>query len=147
MQADFVIDASVAAKFFFAEDGSDRARSLLSSGAIFAAPDLMLVEVAQVAATYVRRGLASDAFARDAIDAVADLVDELASAQSLVATAYAFCRDDGFSPYEASYLALADQLDAPLVTADDRLIRKARGGRWGPGLPALAVTCPPASAA
>ena len=126
MRADIVLDASVAAKFFFNEDGSDRAEALLTSGVVVAAPDLLFLEMASIAATQVRRGLAPEATARDAINAIVDLIDEVAPARDLRVRAYIFARDDGFSAYDGSYLALADRLGIPLVTADDRLIERAR---------------------
>lgn len=41
-----VTDTSVVVKLFAAEDGSDLARKLLTSGEEFAAPDLLMLEVA-----------------------------------------------------------------------------------------------------
>jgi predicted nucleic acid-binding protein len=59
MRVDVVVDASVAAKVFFLEAGSDRARAMLTSGAVIAAPDLLFVEMASLAAKRVGRGLCS----------------------------------------------------------------------------------------
>jgi predicted nucleic acid-binding protein len=126
MRADLVLDASVAAKFFFNEDGSDRAEALLTSGVVVAAPDLLFLEMASIAATQVRRGLAPEPIARDAVNAVVDLIDEVAPAADLRVRAYIFARDDGFSAYDGSYLALAERLGVPVVTADDRLVERAR---------------------
>jgi predicted nucleic acid-binding protein len=131
MRADLVLDASVAAKFFFNEDGSDKAEALLTSGAIVAAPDLLLLELASIAATKVRRGLAPEATARDAVNAIVDLIDEVAPARDLRVRAYIFARDDGFSAYDGSYLALADRLGVPVVTADNRLVERARSAGVG----------------
>jgi predicted nucleic acid-binding protein len=126
MRADLVLDASVAAKFFFNEDGSDRAEALLTSGVVVAAPDLLFLEMASIAATRVRRGLDSETTARDAVNAVVDLVDEVEPSRGLRVLAYIFARDDGFSAYDGSYLALAERLGVPVVTADDRLVARAR---------------------
>jgi len=126
MPADIVLDASVAAKFFFDEDGSDRAEALLTSGVVVAAPDLLFLEMSSIAATRVRRGLTPGHIARDAVNAVIDIVDEVALAQDLRARAFIFACDDGFSAYDGSYLALAERLGVPVVTADDRLIERAK---------------------
>jgi predicted nucleic acid-binding protein len=126
MRVDLVLDASVAAKFFFNEDGSDRAEALLTSGVVVASPDLLFLEMASIAATRVRRGLAREDIARDAVSAIVDLIDEVAPARELRVRAYVFARDDGFSAYDGSYLALANRLGVPLVTADERLIERAR---------------------
>jgi predicted nucleic acid-binding protein len=125
MRADLVLDASVAAKFFFNEDGSERAEALLTSGVVVAAPDLLFLEMASIAATRVRRGLDTETIAREAVNAVVDLIDEVASAGDLRVRAYIFARDDGFSAYDGSYLALAERLGVPVVTADQRLVERA----------------------
>jgi predicted nucleic acid-binding protein len=125
MRADLILDASVAAKFFFNEAGSDRAEALLTSGVVVAAPDLLFLEMASIAATRVRRGLDSETIAREAVNAVVDLIDEVASAGDLRVRAYIFARDDGFSAYDGSYLALAERLGVPVVTADQRLVERA----------------------
>jgi len=126
MRVDLVLDASVAAKFYFPEDGSEQARAVLTSGVIVAAPDLLFIEMASVAAKLVRRGLCSPDAGRDAVGSVGDLVDEIAPLSGLSARAFAFARDNNFSAYDGAYLALAERLSAPVLTADRRLIEKAR---------------------
>jgi predicted nucleic acid-binding protein len=126
MRVDVVVDASVVAKFYFLEDGSDRARTVLTSGAVVAAPDLLFVEMASVAAKRVRRGLCSAELGRDAVGSIGDLIDEIAPLSGLAARAFLFARDNGFSAYDGAYLALAERLSAPVLTADERLIERAQ---------------------
>lgn len=126
MRADIVLDASVAAKFYFHEDGSDRARAVLTSGVVVAAPDLLFVEMASVASKRVRRGLCSADLGRDAVASVGDLVDEVAPLSGLAQRAFVFARDSNFSAYDGAYLALAERLNVPVLTADERLVGKAR---------------------
>ena len=126
MRADIVVDASVAAKFYFHEDGSDRARTLLTSGALVAAPDLLFLEMASLAATRVRRGLESAERGRDAVVSVTDLIDHVAASSDLRVQAFALASEDGFSAYDGAYLALAERLTAPIVTADKKLVERAR---------------------
>jgi predicted nucleic acid-binding protein len=126
MPADLVVDASTAAKLFFHEEGSDRARTLVTSGAKFAAPDLLFLEIASIGAKQVRRGLCSPELAREAVVSIVDVIDEVVPSRDLRLAAFIFARDDGFSAYDGSYLALADRLGVPVVTADDRLIERAR---------------------
>ena len=126
MRVDVVLDASVAAKFYFHEDGSDRARAVLTSGVVVAAPDLLFVEMASVASKRVRRGLCSADLGRDAVVSVGDLVDEIAPLSGLAHRAFVFARDSNFSAYDGAYLALAERLSAPVLTADERFIGKAR---------------------
>jgi predicted nucleic acid-binding protein len=126
MPADFVVDASVAAKMFFKEAGSDRARTLLTTGGIVAAPDLLFLEIASISAKQLRRGLCSADLAREAVIAVADFIDEVVPSRELRLGAFLFARDDGFSAYDGSYLALAERLGVAVVTADERLIERAQ---------------------
>jgi predicted nucleic acid-binding protein len=126
MRVDLVIDASVAAKFYFHEDGSDQARALLTSGAVTAAPDLLFIEMAAVATKQVRRGLATPEAGRDAVVSVGDLIDKVAPSRALAARAFAFAWNQGVSAHDGAYLALAEQLGAPMVTADLRLVERAR---------------------
>ncbi len=100
MRADLVLDASVAAKFFFDEDGSDRAEALLTSGAVVAAPDLLFLEIASVGAKQVRRGLCSPELAREAVVSMVDVIDEVVPSCDLRLAAFIFARDDGFSAYD-----------------------------------------------
>lgn len=126
MRADIVVDASVAAKFFFHEDGSDQARRLLTSGVVIAAPDLLFLEMASLAATRVRRGLETAQRGRDAVVSVADLIDHVAPSHELRVRAFVLAADDRFSAYDGAYLALAESLAAPVVTADGKLIERAQ---------------------
>ena len=90
MHADLVVDASVVAKFYFEEEDSDRARSLLTSGKVFAAPDLLWLELASVAAKRVRRGLTEVGAALDAVGSLGDIIDELVPARDLARQALPF---------------------------------------------------------
>jgi predicted nucleic acid-binding protein len=126
MRVDVVVDVSVAAKVFCLEAGSDRARAMLKSGAVVAAPDLLFVEMASLAAKRVRRGLCSAQLGRDAVGSIGELIDEVAPLSGLAARAFLFARDNGFSAYDGAYLALAERLNAPVLTADERLIERAR---------------------
>jgi predicted nucleic acid-binding protein len=126
MRADIVVDASVAAKFYFHEEGSDRARTLLTSGVVVAAPDLLFLEMASLAATHVRRGLASLDLGRDAVGSLGDLIDDVTPSSSLAVRAFMLARDSGISAYDGAYVALAERLSVPVVTADRRLIERAQ---------------------
>lgn len=126
MPADLVVDASVVAKMFFREDDSHKARALLTSGGTFAAPDLLFLEMASIAAKQLRRGLCTPEVAREAVVASVDLIDDAFPSRELRLRAFLFARDDGFSAYDGAYLTLADKLGVPLVTADEKLIERAR---------------------
>jgi predicted nucleic acid-binding protein len=132
MRADLVVDASVLAKFFFHEPGSEEARAALTSGAVIAAPSLVLVELASIAVKKVRIRAATLERARSAMDAVGDVVDRFEPIEGLARRAFQIAADTGCSAHDATYLALADALDVPFLTVDDRFIGKVAGSGFAP---------------
>lgn len=114
-----VTDASVLV-VAIADDGvdGDRARSRLR-GEQLAAPELVDLEVASVLRKLVSKG---DLELRRAELALADLVAiPLARAAHLPLLARAWELRANLTVYDAAYVALAEALSSPLVTADSRL--------------------------
>ena len=112
-----VIDASVLATAL-GDDGEDGARARARiRGEDLAAPELIDLEVVSV----WRRTLTD---ARRVALALADL-DEipLRRARHLPLLARCWELRENLTPYDASYVALAEALDATLLTADRRLGR------------------------
>ena len=116
----YVIDASVAIKWFIPEEYSPLARSLLTDETVRLAPDFLLVEFAHVTARLVRGGELS---ADDARRAYARLVTMLSfdRASTLVPSAFEIAIKFDRSVYDSLYVALASLRGCPLVTADRRL--------------------------
>ncbi len=125
MTAEVVLDASIAAKCFFTEDGSDDARRLVGSGIALVAPDLIFAEIASVAAKRVRRGDVSRDLAQAAMDSLGDLIDVVAPTRPLSSRAFQLGADHGLSAYDGVYLALAELRRTRVVTADVKLIDRA----------------------
>lgn len=123
---DLVVDASVAAKLYFLEEDSDEARLILKSGATLLSSDLLFIEMASVAAKRVRRGLSSVAEASLAVTSVRTLIDYVTPVGELADRAFEIAQEHGLSAYDASYLALAEVSGAKVVTADVKLLRRAR---------------------
>lgn len=117
-----VIDASVLAKWFVDEDGSDAARRLQDQ-TLFA-PDLLIVETSNVLWKKVRQGEFDVAFLRSAVTVMrqADIV--LVDSLTLADRALEIAVGVKHAVYDCFYLALAEQRSLPLVTGDDRLARK-----------------------
>jgi predicted nucleic acid-binding protein len=115
-----VIDASVAAKWFFEEEHSAEARALLVSDVRHIAPDFILTEFASTALKRVRRG---DISADDARRACLRLPTMLFLRETppLVAAALELALAFERSVYDSLYIALASLLETQLVTADRRL--------------------------
>jgi len=117
-----VVDASVVANAL-ADDGDDgrQARRRLTEESDLAAPDLVDVETVSVLR---RRWLAGDLTDRrfsSAVDDLADLPMLRLPTQALVRRAFDLRAN--VTPYDAVYVALAEHLDAALVTGDARLAR------------------------
>jgi predicted nucleic acid-binding protein len=89
------------------------------------APDLIHLEVASALRRLERAGAVTDEQAVVALLGLLDLDLEVFPLGPLVARAWALRHN--LTPYDAAYVALAESLDCPLVTAD-------RGLASSPGL-------------
>jgi len=125
MPDELVLDASVAAKLFINENGSEAARALAATDARFLAPDLVLVELANIAVKRLRRGEISPKIAEHIIAGSRSLFRELASSDGLTRRAFVLATDHGLSTYDAMYVALAESRGCELVTDDLRLVSRA----------------------
>jgi predicted nucleic acid-binding protein len=128
-----VIDASVAVKLLVEEPLSDRARTLFrrlesEPGLRFWAPDHLYAECANVLWKYVRRFGYAPTSARDKITDFSALPFQTVSTRQLAGVSLDLAVEWNVAVYDASYLALALGLGAPLVTADEALLAKVRGG-------------------
>jgi predicted nucleic acid-binding protein len=115
-----VVDASVLANAL-ADDHRDGrvARHRLNRGSDLVAPDVVDVETVSVLR---RRWLAGDLTARRFSSAVDDLRElDLTRFPTLPLMRRAYELRTNVTPYDAAYVALAEQLDCMLVTADTRL--------------------------
>jgi predicted nucleic acid-binding protein len=123
-----VVDASVAIKWVVAENGSDRAETLLDHP--LAVPDLLFAECANILWKKVRREELSENEAVLAAETLEQAELSVVSAQSYTRTATTIAVELDHPAYDALYLAVAEAAGLRLVTADDRLIRRARSTRF-----------------
>lgn len=117
-----VVDASVLANVL-ADDEADgnRAREELRQGGELLAPDLVDVETVAVLR---KRWLATTLDDQRFAAAVADLADvDMQRFPTLAFMARAHELRANVTPYDAVYVALAETMRCPLVTADRRLSR------------------------
>ena len=118
----YVVDASVAAKWFVPEAYTGEAQRLLDNEDDLLAPELILHEIANVMLKRFRRDEMSEERARGAVAMLPFLVRSVSSA-----TVSRFSMDIAVryhrSSYDAVYVALAHEHGCALVTADRKLYR------------------------
>lgn len=124
-----VIDASVACKWFFDEQGSEEARKLLTNGLVIA-PDLIVAEVTNVAWRRVIQAEVEIDHATAAVAGLISVMDQLVSAAPLGEPALAIAHALNHPAYDCFYVALAEDREAVLVTGDRALLRRVAQTRW-----------------
>lgn len=132
MSHDCVVDASVGIKLFVDEAFSNKADRLFrrlaaTPPAHFYVPDLFFVECANILWKYTRRfDYPADNARQDVRDLRALNLNTVSTAD-LLEPALELALAYDVTAYDATYAALARQLDLPLVTADETLQRKLTG--------------------
>lgn len=115
-----VVDASVLANAL-ADHGADGrlARSRLATAEGLAGPDLIDVETVAVFRKRWMAGSISEQHFSDAIEDLEDLALERFPTLPLMRRAFEL--RENVTPYDSVYVALAEHLRCPLLTADQRL--------------------------
>ena len=129
-----VIDASVVLKWYLVdEELEDRALRILedhSEGRVsLCAPELLSYELANGLVIAGRRGRLGAPEIVDALKGFWALQVEVVAAQQISAKLPNLCATYGISAYDASYAAAAQLLEAPLITADERLFQALKGAK------------------
>jgi predicted nucleic acid-binding protein len=125
-----VVDASVAAKWYFPEQGSEAADALLlgvRAGSQLLAPDLLEAEFANLLWKKVRRGECDEEIAREIHGMWAIDCPRLVPARLVASRALELSFRLAHPVYDCLYVAVAIEFEAALATADRRLERAARG--------------------
>jgi predicted nucleic acid-binding protein len=124
----FVVDASVAVKWFLPAIGetlADEAMALLArytkEDARFLVPDLFWVECASVAWKAVRKGRLPKVSADAALAALTRYDFPTFPTVNLQSKAFEIATAHGRTVYDSLYVALALQTNSQLITADERL--------------------------
>ena len=126
------VDANVVIRLIVGGEHSEaiaaRWSSLRAEGRTVAAPSLMHYEVCNALRRYAAADVLTDAEAAAALDTVLDLRIALNSDPSVHRRALSIATEFGMkAAYDAHYLALADMLNAPLLTVDRRLAQQVEG--------------------
>lgn len=122
----FVIDASVAVKWFIAEEESDKAAQLLTSSQQLIAPDFVIVEVCNAAWKLHRSGRIGAAQVDAVAARIGEFFAELRAARPLAARAAALARLVDMPVYDCFYVALAESESAQLIVDDAKLLAALR---------------------
>jgi predicted nucleic acid-binding protein len=121
-----VVDASVAVKWVVEEEHSAKAVLLLGFDACHA-PDHWQAEAVNVLWSKVFRGELSAADAEERMTVLLRAPVIATPIAGLMPRAFAIAVAHMVTIYDALYVALAETRDIPLVTADERLIRRLSG--------------------
>ena len=130
-----VVDANVVLKLYQQQPGSDQADALfarLDSDARtrFYVPDLLYAECTNAFAQYVRlTGYAAQA-ARQDLSELRALMLHVVPTADLAEQALDIAFTFHVSGYDACYVALAAHVKAPLITADEKLVRAFAGREY-----------------
>ena len=130
-----VVDASVGIKLFVSEPLSERADALFAHltndyPAHLYVPDLFYVECANILWKYARRFGYPAGQATKNLEDLGALALRRVSEADLVHQGLEIGFEYGITVYDACYVALANLLNLPLVTADDALVRRLIGSSF-----------------
>jgi predicted nucleic acid-binding protein len=120
-----VVDASALGSLVFGEPSAEKVAHLLSEGRIIA-PSLLWFEVASICLKKIRGHPSKKALIIEAFNNARRLDIEIVEVDHLEAIKLAL--DKGLTTYDASYLWLAREVRAELITLDDTM-RKAFSSR------------------
>lgn len=126
----FIVDASVAAKWFVDEEYSDAALSVLNGRNRLHAPDFLFLEMDSIICKWIRRGVVTVEEGMELRDALRRYPIQNHPFVSYLNSAFAIANQMGQSIYDCLYVALAVLLDARMVTSDRRLYEGIRHGRF-----------------
>ncbi len=127
----FVVDASVAIKWYVPEADSERALTLLDEENELASPDLLFAEIGNVLWKKIRRNEMTLDDGQATLHALHQTPIAIHSAGDLqlAQTSLALSAQNGCSFYDSLYVSLASLLGWPLVTADRKLFELFRSVR------------------
>jgi len=128
----FVLDCSVAAKWVLPEPDRTPALALfeqyVSGKVLLVAPDILLAEFASLVSKHHRRKLISAEQANGAFELMTRCAPRLLETRPRLPRALDLSLKYRLSLWVCVYLAVGQEYDCPVVTADQRLSRAVKGG-------------------
>lgn len=126
----YVVDASVAIKWFLPEIHSEAALGLRNARYRLHVPALMTLELGNVLAKRIRRRELTQAEGAVILKALAQLPLQWHADDRLFPAAYQLALDTRRSVYDCLYLALAEAVDGAMITADRKFYAALAGGPY-----------------
>ena len=126
--SEYVVDASIAAKWYLPEVHADAARRLTTGSHTLHAPDLLYPEFTNILWKRVRRADMSEAEAAATVHALLTVPLQVHPSAPLIPVALEIACRTGRTAYDSLYLALAVRENIVLVMADERLYNAIHGG-------------------
>ena len=121
-----VVDTNIIGYLYLTSDYSSLAEYALLKDPLWSAPILWRSELRNVLALYIRKEILSLAEARGVMEEASRLMQdreyEVTSQQVLELVAMSSC-----SAYDCEFVALAKDLDVPLVTTDKQILKQFPG--------------------
>lgn len=121
MNSEYVLDASVAVKWFFSEIYSEQARLLLDEKYSFTVPELFFLEIDNVLCKRIRRNEISFETSQEIREMISSFSFEVYANEKLSDSAFRLADSTFRSMYDCIYLALAVKKGIKLITADRKL--------------------------
>jgi predicted nucleic acid-binding protein len=116
----YIVDASVAVKWYVPEIHSIAAEKLLSGSNDLHAPDLILPEFGNIIWKKIRRTEITSGKGRKIIEAFLRVPLQRHSSELLLEPAFEIANNLGQTVYDSKYLVLAVALNSTMVTADEK---------------------------
>jgi predicted nucleic acid-binding protein len=121
-----VIDASVSIKQFIPDPLSGKVKQLFSllttTDTNFFVPDLFYIELTNILWKYVKAGQYKIEDAVIDLGSLKGLPLQIISTTELMESAFLIAANYQISAYDASYVALSQKVNAPLLTLDKKLV-------------------------
>ena len=127
----YVVDASVAIKWFIPEIHSEVALQARRSHDRLHVPAFMTLELGNVIAKKIRRGELTRENGKTILRELRHLPLQRHADDRLFPAAYELALDTQQSLYDCLYLALAEAVDGRMITADRKFYNALTGGPYG----------------
>jgi len=127
----WVVDSSVAVKWFVAEQDHQRALRILGVPDDRVAPDILIYEVCNIFWRKLRQGEVSRDQAEASIGELLRGDVAFWPGEDLALRAFEISQDLQHPVYDCFYIACAEASDGILVTADQRLLKQLHASRFG----------------